>query len=72
MSMNIGVAGPPLDAVTYALLTNGYLNIKSAGVRINGYFVPSVPDTPMFGFDVENSLISGFDVGSWPTVTEGT
>lgn len=68
MSMYIGVAGPvPLNAVTFALLTGGYLNIKPAGVRIAGYITST---TPLFGFDVEDPTIAGFDVGSWSTFTE--
>ncbi len=73
MTMYIGVIGPtPLDAVTYALLTGGYLATKPSGVRIRGYVTPSVSDTPVFGFDVQNSTIAGFDTGSFATVTGGS
>lgn len=65
MSMEMALLGPLPDAVTLALLENGLLNIKPVGVAINYYWTPSVPDTPYFGFDVENSSISGFDVGAW-------
>jgi len=72
MSMLIGVIGNvPLNAVTYALLTGGYLNIKPAGVRIDGYVTASVSGAPLFGFDVENTLISGFDVGGIATIQGG-
>lgn len=72
MSMLIGVIGSStLNAVSYALLTGGYLQIKPAGVFVNGYVTPSVPGSPLFGFDVENSLISGFDVGCWATIQGG-
>lgn len=53
------------DTLTLAVLTNGYFNLRPDGVRIVGYFVPSVPGEPIFGFDVENSTIAGFDVGNW-------
>lgn len=70
MSMYVGVVGPvPLDAVAYALLTGGYLDVKPSGVRIAGYVSPSVPATPIFGFDVDNSIISGFDIGSFANIT---
>lgn len=72
MTMYIGVVGAmPLDAVSYALLTEGYLDVKPVGVRIAGYVSPSIPGVPLFGFDVENSTISGLDVGSWSIITGG-
>jgi len=72
MSMLIGVVGStPLNAVTYALLTGGYLDIKPAGVMVDGYATASVPDAPLFGFDAENSLISGLDVGCYATIQGG-
>jgi hypothetical protein len=68
MSMDYGVIpNGPLDAVTLALLTGGYLSLKPAGVRINNYFVPSEPGTPFFGFDAFTDAIAGFDTGSWAT-----
>ena len=72
MTMLVGVIGSAsLNAVTTALLENGYLDVKPMGVRINGYVTPSVPGSPLFGFDVENSTISGFDVGGWALITGG-
>lgn len=72
MSMLLGIIGPnALTAVETALLENGYLDVKPAGVRINGYVSPSVPNAPFFGFGVENSTISGFGVGGWAIITGG-
>lgn len=65
MSMLIGVVGPLPDPLTKAILTGGYLTLKPAGVHINGYYAPTVPGAPFFGFDSETSAISGFDVGAW-------
>lgn len=65
MHMILALTGPVPDAVTLALFKGGYLNIKPAGVHIDAYLTPTVPDTPYFGFDVENPSISGFDVGAW-------
>lgn len=65
MSMSVVLVGPTPDAVTLALFTGGYLNLRPAGVGVNNYYVPSVPGAPVFGFDVENSSIAGFDVGGW-------
>jgi hypothetical protein len=65
MTMTIALIGPTPDAVTLALFTGGYLNLRPAGVGITFYYTQSVPDVPIFGFDAENSSISGFDVGAW-------
>lgn len=71
MTILEGVAGPvPLTAVTMALLEGGYLSIKPAGVGITYYVFPSVPG-PIFGFDLETPVISGFDVGAWATLFTG-
>lgn len=67
MSMIVGVVGSPLDAVTQALLTGGYLALKPEGVRISFYAIPS--DTgPFFGWDTDPSSglgMAGWDEGSW-------
>lgn len=71
MSMLIALLGSNLpDPLTLALLTGGYLSLKPCGVRINGYMTPTVPGAPYFGFDVENTAISGFDIGDWGLLTE--
>ena len=67
MSMLFALLGPAPDAVTLALLTGGYLTLKPAGVRVVSYVIPSVPNTPLFGFGVENTSIAGFGVGSFGT-----
>lgn len=67
MSMTIGVSGEMPSAISLALLTGGYIPIKPEGVQVDYYIVTSV-DGPLFGFDVSNEYISGFDQGSWGTV----
>jgi hypothetical protein len=67
MTMLFGLIGPTLDSVTKALLTGGYLTLKPSGVKIAGYVIPSVEGAPLFGFDVDNPTISGFDTGAWST-----
>lgn len=54
-----------LTTVVKALLLDGYLTLVPAGVKLLGYFEPSVPGVPMFGFDAENATVSGFDVGAF-------
>lgn len=69
MSMTVGFLGDPPDAVTTRLIETGQLlSLRPAGVLIDAYVIPSIPDTPLFGFDVEDSAISGFDVGSIATI----
>lgn len=65
MSMDFGLVGNTAPPLTIALLLAGYLTPKPSGVRVAAYITPSVPMTPFFGFDVENDVIAGFDVGSW-------
>lgn len=65
MHMVFALTGPTPDAVTLALFLGGYLNVKPAGVTIDGYVTPTVPNTPYFGFGVENASISGFGVGAF-------
>lgn len=71
MSMDIGVSGARPSAIFLALLTGGYLPIKPEGVRVNYYVVPD-EDGPLFGFDVGNQYISGFDGGIWGQLFTGT
>nr|WP_231941640.1 DUF2612 domain-containing protein [Burkholderia sp. PAMC 28687] len=65
MTIDYGIAGTLPSAVFLALLRGGYIPLKPEAVHINGYYTPSVTNTPLFGFDTENFYISGFDVGSW-------
>ncbi|SDI53912.1 DUF2612 domain-containing protein [Pseudomonas panipatensis] len=67
MSMTIGVSGARPTPLALALLTGGYIPIKPEGVRVDYYVVTSV-DGPLFGFDIINEYIAGFDQGSWGTV----
>jgi hypothetical protein len=74
MTMTIALLGPVPDAVTKALLANGYFDLRPAGVAVTGYFTTSVAGAPLFGFGTENSSIAGWGVGAWltpiaPTVT---
>lgn len=63
MTITFGVAGVIPSALFIALLSDGYLPLKPEGVRAD-YLITTV-DGPLFGFDVENEFISGFDTGAW-------
>lgn len=63
LSMFIGLAGSVTDSLSQVLLSQGFLDIKPAGVQAT-YMIPSSAG-PIFGFDLENKYVGGFDVGSW-------
>lgn len=71
MNMLYALTGNVPDAVTLGLFLNGYLALKPAGVRINAFFTPAVANQPYFGFDVQNSSISGWDTGCWGVANPG-
>ncbi len=64
MSMTIVASGKILPALYKSLLEGGYFPLKPGGVRVN-YKQNSIDNTPVFGFDVNNEKVGGFDVGSW-------
>lgn len=64
MTMDVVFLNPPNAIVILALFTQGYFLLRPAGVRITGFYEPSISG-PIFGFDVESSVISGWDVGAW-------
>jgi hypothetical protein len=64
MTMTVGVSGAIPSALLRALFSGNYLPLRPEGVLAN-YVVPSVNNTALFGMDVQNSYIQGFDAGSW-------
>ena len=64
MTMVVGLAGALPTAVRRALLVGGYLPLKPAGVSVQ-YAITTADGAPVFGFDVQNDFISGFDTGAW-------
>ncbi|MDD2056624.1 DUF2612 domain-containing protein [Pseudomonas putida] len=67
MSMTIGIAGTIPSAIALALISGGYISLKPCGVQANYYIATSVDNAPLFGFDIDNGVISGFDKGAWGT-----
>lgn len=53
-----------------AVIGQGYLTIKAAGVYAGQVLYPSVGNQ-FFGFDIENEYITGFDTGAWEAVLNG-
>ncbi|SEI99177.1 Protein of unknown function [Azotobacter beijerinckii] len=64
MTMTIGMSGKQPSAIFLSLLTGGYIPIKPAGVRVD-YVITSQNNTPIFGFDMQNQYVSGFDNGAF-------
>lgn len=64
MTFIIALQGAPIDSLTQALLTQGYLPLKPEGVRITEYIV-AVDTSPLFGWDVATPSMAGWDTGSW-------
>lgn len=63
-TMVFGISGKVPNALFLVLFSRGYIPLKPSGVTAH-YLVTSVNNTPMFGFDVDNEFIGGFDAGSW-------
>lgn len=65
LTIALGIYGIIPNQVTLALLTQGYLDIKPAGVRISNYLFPSVSG-PLFAFNLNDGTnFGGFNIGSW-------
>lgn len=61
MSMDVYITGSVISAVTKAIIRQGYLRVKPEGVNVNNYYFNTNPRSPVFGFDIQNEYISGFD-----------
>ncbi|MBP1015752.1 DUF2612 domain-containing protein [Serratia fonticola] len=64
MTMNVYITGENISAVMKAVIAQGYLDVKPSTVGIKSYIITSEPGR-LFGFDIDNSFIAGFDTGSW-------
>lgn len=64
MAMTIGISGKIPNLVDLAILNEGLIGAKPEGVTVN-YEITSVDGAPVFGFDVENEYVSGWDTGAW-------
>lgn len=67
MSITVGISGRVPSALFLALLSGGYIPIKPQSVRVNYYLVTSTDGAPLFGFDMGNDYVAGFDTGAWAT-----
>lgn len=63
LTMYIGLTGAIPDALTLAMLTQGLLDARPAGVRVLHY-VTSSANAPIFALDVQNTSFAGLDSGA--------
>ena len=61
MSYNINIINPSVTQTDLALLFNGYILPKPAGVGVNY----TVMDKQLFGWDLDNNFIKGWDLAQW-------
>lgn len=63
MSIEMGFSGA-MPAPVRALLQAGLNPFKPESVRVKTYFISNT-DGPMFGWDIANEAINGWDTASW-------
>lgn len=68
MTMEMGLSVGLVDPISFALLTQGYLDLRPSTVQMLDYITPSVAG-PIFAFDLSTPLFAGFDTGAWGTIT---
>lgn len=63
MSYDLILLGETIDSLTISLLTQGYIQLKPEGVRVNYYYVGG--GNKMFAWDLESEYAAGWDDGYW-------
>jgi hypothetical protein len=64
MTMAFVLVGQTPNAITTALYAGGLLDLRPAGVLISNHYINNTGG-PIFGFDEQDTFISGFDTGLW-------
>lgn len=64
MSFALVVVGT-ISALNLALITGGYIPLRSEGVLMKEFFVSNTG--PVFAWDVNSTLLQGWDYGKWAT-----
>ncbi|HDL6897375.1 TPA: DUF2612 domain-containing protein, partial [Yersinia enterocolitica] len=71
MTMTIYIAGEQISSVMRAVIAQGYLDVKPAGVGVTNYII-STEAGALFGFDLDNEYSRGFDRASWGSPLRAT
>lgn len=61
MTMQILIIDPEVDPTDAALLLNGFILPKPAGVGVDY----QIQTNPLFGFDLDTQFVQGWDKGVW-------
>lgn len=64
MTMDIFVSGTRLSPLMRTIISMGLLDIKPEGVRVRNHIISSETGL-LFGFDISNDFIDGFDRSVW-------
>jgi hypothetical protein len=64
MGLVLCISGVIPSVTDLLIMSQGLLGLKPAGISIE-YAVTSVNGSPLFGFDVDNEYIGGWDEGAW-------
>lgn len=62
MSISFGLKGMASNKMLTYILISGRIPLKPEGVRVRKYIIAM---RQIFGFDIANDIIHGFDVGEW-------
>jgi hypothetical protein len=67
MSIDYIFTNPPTDPILKAIFSQGYFDLRPAGVRIKGYYTPSAPPgSPTFAWNLEvPPQYAGWNEGYW-------
>lgn len=71
MSMAVGIAAVPPDAVTQQLLLQGYIPLKPEGVRVSYYAITPASDpdaAALFAWDCDSAGLAGWGRGNYPKI----
>lgn len=64
MTITVDILATTIDVVRRALIEDGKIVAKPAGVRITGY---NLVEAPLFGWGISNGLVEGWGRGLWST-----
>jgi hypothetical protein len=64
MSMTVGLSGKVPSSLFLAIFAGNYLPMKPEGVK-SYYAITSIDEQALFGFDMDNQYVRGFDDAAW-------
>jgi hypothetical protein len=70
MACDVLIPGPEITKIMLYVLEQDFA-LKASGVRYN-FIETTVTTDPLFGFDIDNNTIAGFDRGAWGKIILST